>query len=127
MLLDASEHGNSSNFKDSNSYNHIDKAIKELDECAKRRRPAQINQQIIQDNILSKVDSLQSQIMSLRDANEEREQLIQALDNQDADLRSQHAELQSKLVELQSKKMQVDELVVQLQSFGEEEDEDIGK
>lgn len=65
--------------------------------------------------------------MTLRDANEEREQLIQVLDHQDADLRTQHAELQNKLVELQSKKMQVDELVVQLQNFGDDEDEDLGK
>lgn len=60
----------------------------------------------------------------MHNANDEREELIQTLDNRDAELRSQHAELQNKLVELQNKKMQVDQLVTQLQHFGEQEDEE---
>lgn len=73
------------------------------------------------------MESLQNEIMVMRGANDEREDLLQTLDNRDAELRSQHAELQSKLMELQNKKMQVDQLVHQLQSFGEDEEEDVGK
>lgn len=76
---------------------------------------------------MAKVESLENQILSMHTANDEREDLIQVLDNRDADLRSQHAELQSKLIELQNKKMQVDELVAQLQTFNEEGEEDVGK
>lgn len=119
--------GNASqNSKDSNNFQQYDKAIKELEERAKRLKPQESSSQNAHDSILAKVESLHNQIMVMHNANDEREELIETLDNRDVELRSQHAELQSKLVELQNKKMQVDQLVVQLQRFGEEEDEDIG-
>lgn len=98
-----------------------------MEDRAKRLKPVESSQQNVHDTILAKVESLHNQILVMHNANDEREELIQTLDNRDAELRSQHAELQSKLVELQNKKMQVDQLVTQLQSFGEEEEEDVGK
>lgn len=98
-----------------------------MEDRARRLKPVESSQQNVHDSILAKVESLHNQIMVMHDANDEREELIETLDNRDAELRSQHVELQNKLVELQNKKMQVDQLVAQLQSFGEDEEEDVGK
>ncbi|XP_018572470.1 pericentriolar material 1 protein isoform X2 [Anoplophora glabripennis] len=117
-----------SNRKDNKLYSEhdFDAAIKELEERAKRLRSPQLSNQKAQDNILAKVHSLHNQIITMHNANDERENLIETLDNRDAELRMQHADLQNKLQELQNKKLQVDQLVAQLQSFGDEEEEDIG-
>lgn len=98
-----------------------------MEERAKKLKPAESNQQNVHDSILAKVESLHNQILVMHNANDEREELIHTLDNRDAELRSQHAELQNKLAELQNKKMQVDQLVAQLQNFGDDEEEDIGE
>lgn len=120
-------HGNDAQDVKYNNYQHFDKVIQELEDRARTLKPVEASQQNVHDSILAKVESLHNQIMVMHNANDEREELIQTLDNRDAELRSQHAELQDKLVELQNKKMQVDQLVAQLQSFGEDEEEDIGK
>ncbi|KAJ8928405.1 hypothetical protein NQ314_019040 [Rhamnusium bicolor] len=116
-----------SNRKDNKNYSEhdYDVAIKELEERANRLRTPQASNQK-RENILAKVESLHNQIVSMHNANDEREQLIETLDNRDAELRSQHAELQNKLMELQNKKLQVDQLVTQLQSFGTDDEEDVG-
>lgn len=107
----------------------FDDAIRVLEERAKRlngtRPPPNSN---FEDKFLAEVDALQNQIMIMHDANEERSQLIEVLDNRDAELRSQHVELQNKLMDLQNKKQQVDQLVAQLNSIdgAEEDDNDVG-
>ncbi|XP_019870036.2 pericentriolar material 1 protein isoform X3 [Aethina tumida] len=107
----------------------FDEAIRVLEERAKRlngtRPPPNSN---FEDKFLAEVDALQNQIMIMHDANEERSQLIEVLDNRDAELRSQHVELQNKLMDLQNKKQQVDQLVAQLNSIdgAEEDDNDVG-
>lgn len=128
LFADGNDVNDISNRKDKLYSEHdFDAAIKELEERAKRLRPSQGSNQKAQENILAKVQSLHNQIITMHNANDERENLIETLDNRDAELRSQHTELQNKLQELQNKKVQVDQLVAQLQSFGDEEEEDIGR
>ncbi|CAH1988104.1 unnamed protein product [Acanthoscelides obtectus] len=116
-----------SNTMTSNGYDDFDVAIRELEEKTKTLGPTASANKKMQENILARVESLHNQIVSMHDANEEREKLIEALDTRDAELRQQQAELHFKLVELQNKKSQVDQLVTQLQTFAnEEEEEDIG-
>ncbi|KAJ8909739.1 hypothetical protein NQ315_013543 [Exocentrus adspersus] len=130
--LSSSQYGNDINdisHKGNKLYpeSDFDVAIKELEDRAKSLRFSQASSnQKTQENILAKVESLHNQIMSMHQANDERECLIQTLDNRDTELRQQHVELQNKLQELQSKKLQVDQLVSQLHSFGEVEEEDVG-
>ncbi|CAH0561493.1 unnamed protein product [Brassicogethes aeneus] len=105
----------------------FDEAIKELEERAKRLNEPRVPNSQFQDKFIQDVDALQSQIMIMHDANEERSQLIEVLDNRDQELRSQHVELQNKLQDLQNKKQQVDLLVAQMQSFdGPEVEDDVG-
>lgn len=128
MFTDGNDINDISNRKDNKLYSEhdFDAAIKELEDRAKRLRPPQAANQKVQDNILAKVQSLHNQIITMHNANDDREHLIQTLDNRDAELRLQHTELQNKLQELQNKKLQVDQLVAQLQNFGDEEEEDVG-
>nr|CAI5818276.1 unnamed protein product [Callosobruchus analis] len=103
-----------SNTTTTNDYADFDMAIRELEEKTKTLGPTAMSSKKMQENILARVESLHNQIVNMHDANEEREKLIEA-------------ELHSKLVELQNKKSQVDQLVTQLQTFAnEEEEEDIG-
>ncbi|XP_017773228.1 PREDICTED: uncharacterized protein LOC108560270 isoform X4 [Nicrophorus vespilloides] len=76
------------------------------------------------DQYQNHVDSLQGRILQMRDGNDNRNQLIQMLDNRDAQIQAEHNALQGKLMELQNKKMKVDQLVLQLQNMNEESDED---
>ncbi|KAL1506727.1 hypothetical protein ABEB36_006034 [Hypothenemus hampei] len=104
-----------------------DSAIQELEERTKRlNRDKPNGEKFNSDKILSEMHHLQSQIVSMHDANNEREQLIQVLDNRDMELRSQQAELKKKLLELQNKKDQVDQLVMQLQIMDEDTQNDVG-
>ncbi|XP_050297637.1 pericentriolar material 1 protein isoform X2 [Anthonomus grandis grandis] len=104
-----------------------DTAIKELEERAKRlNRNKSGNEKYSTDKLMSEMQHLQSQIVSMHDANNEREQLIQVLDNRDIELRSQQADLKKKLLELKTKKDQVDKLVIQLQIMDEENHPDVG-
>ncbi|XP_048520810.1 pericentriolar material 1 protein isoform X2 [Dendroctonus ponderosae] len=105
----------------------FDTAIRDLEERTKRlNRNRPENEKITADKIVSEMQHLQSQIISMHDANNEREQLIQVLDNRDTELRSQQAQLKKKLIELQTKKEQVDELVMQLQILDEDNQSDVG-
>ncbi|VEN36661.1 unnamed protein product [Callosobruchus maculatus] len=127
MILGGPEPNGVSNTTATNGYADFDVAIRELEEKTKTLGPTAMTNKKMQENILARVESLHNQIVTMHDANEEREKLIEALDTRDAELRQQQAELHSKLVELQNKKSQVDQLVTQLQTFtNEEEQEDIG-
>ncbi|XP_066253969.1 pericentriolar material 1 protein-like isoform X2 [Euwallacea similis] len=107
----------------------FDIAIKELEERAKHlnHNKAPNENQLVNpsDKLLSEMQHLQNQILTMHDANNEREQLIHVLDNRDSELRSQQAELKKKLIELQNKKDQVDQLVMQLQVMDEENQSDV--
>lgn len=109
----------------------FDSAIRELEERANhinRNKPANGNEQNFPaDRLVSEMQQLQSQIVSMHEANNEREELIEVLDNRDTELRTQQAELKKKLMELQTKKDQVDQLVMQLQIMDEDNQGDVGK
>nr|CAH7738171.1 unnamed protein product [Callosobruchus chinensis] len=127
IIITGNQTNGTSNTTATNGFAEFDMAIRELEEKTKTLGPTAMATKQMQDNILARVESLHNQIVNMHDANEEREKLIEALDTRDAELRQQQAELHSKLVELQNKKSQVDQLVTQLQTFAnEEEEEDIG-
>lgn len=109
----------------------FDSAIRELEERANhinRNKPANSNEpNFPADRLVSEMQQLQSQIVSMHEANNEREQLIEVLDNRDTELRTQQAELKKKLMELQTKKEQVDQLVMQLQIMDEDNQGDVGE
>ncbi|CAG9762562.1 unnamed protein product [Ceutorhynchus assimilis] len=105
----------------------FDSAIRELEERTKRlNRNKPPNENYHADKIMSDMHHLQSQIVGMHEANNEREQLIEVLDNTDTELRSQQAQLKKKLLELQNKKDQVDQLVMQLQCMDEDNQSDVG-
>ncbi|RZC42460.1 SCP-1 and/or EzrA domain containing protein [Asbolus verrucosus] len=112
--------------KNFTSVQDFDVAIKELEERTKRLNEPRGSNSNLQDKLLAEVDSLQNQIVNLHNVNEDRNQLIQVLDNRDTELRAQHIELQNKLTELQNKKMQIDQLVAQLQNMEDADDDDVG-
>lgn len=63
----------------------------------------------------------------LRNSNESRNELIQVLDNREAQLLGEHQQNQEKLMELQNKKRRADRVMSQLQNLEEDgEDQDIG-
>lgn len=106
----------------------FDNAIRELEERANhvnRNKPNEPN--FSGDKLVSEMQQLQSQIVSMHEANNEREQLIEVLDNRDTELRTQQAELKKKLLELQTKKDQVDQLVMQLQIMDEDNQGEVGE
>ncbi len=113
--------------KNLTSVQDFDAAIKELEERTKRLNEPRGSNANLQDRLIADVDSLQNQILSLHNINEDRSQMLQMLDNRDSELRAQHIELQSKLSELQTKKMQIDQLVTQLQTMEDAEEDDVGK
>lgn len=113
--------------KNFQSVRDFDVAIKELEERSKRLNEPRQSQVNLQDKLLAEVDSLQNQIITLHNANEDRSQLIHVLDNRDAELRAHHMELQSKLQDLQTRKLQVDQLVDHLHNLDEAEEDDVGK
>jgi hypothetical protein len=112
--------------KNLTSVQDFDAAIRELEERTKRLNEPRGSNSNLQDKLLAEVDSLQNQIVNLHNVNDDRNQLIQVLDNRDSELRAQHVELQSKLSELQTKKMQIDQLVAQLQNLEDVDDDDVG-
>ncbi|XP_076273236.1 combover isoform X2 [Rhynchophorus ferrugineus] len=104
----------------------FDTAIKDLEERTRNLNRNRPNQNHGTDKLMSEMQNLHSQIVSMHNANNEREQLIQVLDNRDAELRLQQQELKKKLIELQIKKDQVDSLVLQLQNFEDNDQSDLG-
>lgn len=78
----------------------------------------------LQENLVNQIDSLHQKIGYFHDANEQSTQLLQMLDNRDAQLQNEHVNLQVKLKDLQEKKLQVDSLVSQLENMNEESEED---
>ncbi|XP_030761339.1 pericentriolar material 1 protein isoform X2 [Sitophilus oryzae] len=108
------------------SLSEFDSAIKDLENRARRLNRSNANQNGGPEKIVTEMQNLHSQLVTLANANNEREELIHVLDNRDAELRLQQAELRNKLLELQTKKEQVDNLVLQLQSFEDEEPNEIG-
>ncbi|XP_044255620.1 pericentriolar material 1 protein-like isoform X2 [Tribolium madens] len=129
-LLSASQYdvNSSTNQRDKNlsSVQDFDNAIRELEERTKRLNEPRGSNSNLQDKLLAEMDSLQNQIVTMHNINDDRNQLIQVLDNRDTELRAQHLELQSKLSELQNKKSQVDQLVAQLQVLEDTDEDDVG-
>lgn len=118
----------STNQRDKNftSAQDFDAAIRELEERTKRLNEPRGSNSNLQDKLMAEMDSLQNQIINMHNINDDRNQLIQVLDNRDTELRTQHLELQNKLSELQNKKSQVDQLVAQLQILEETDEDDVG-
>ncbi|XP_008191614.1 pericentriolar material 1 protein isoform X2 [Tribolium castaneum] len=129
-LLTASQYDVNSSINQRNknlsSVQDFDIAIRELEERSKRLNEPRGSNSNLQDKLLAEMDSLQSQIVTMHNINDDRNQLIQVLDNRDTELRAQHLELQNKLSELQNKKSQVDQLVAQLQVLEETDEDDVG-
>lgn len=81
----------------------------------------------LQENLFAQVNVLQQKLNFLRNSNDSRNELIQVLDNREAQLQSDHQQNQEKLMELQNKKRHADRAMSQLQNFEEDaDDEDIG-
>ncbi|XP_063927568.1 pericentriolar material 1 protein isoform X3 [Zophobas morio] len=128
LMMSQYDVNSSMNQRDKNltSVQDFDAAIKELEERTKRLNEPRGSNANLQDRLIADVDSLQNQILSLHNINEDRSQMLQMLDNRDSELRAQHIELQSKLSELQTKKLQIDQLVTQLQTMEDAEEDDVG-
>lgn len=124
MIENYNDNNKKSNETTAESHKEVDERMKQFNRPRSRTPSSNVN-----DNLLSQIDAIQQHIGLLRESTDNRNQLIQLLDNRDAQLQSEHQELQGKLYELQKKKSQVDQLASQLQSINDDSDEegDVGK
>lgn len=82
----------------------------------------------LHENLYAQVNVLQQKLNMLRNSNDSRNELIQVLDNREAQLQSEHQQNHEKLMELHNKKRHADRTLSQLQNLdGDVEDEDIGE